>query len=187
MLPVEKISSRYTVRRLTEEDLPALLTLCRGNPQYYAPMHTEPALENLRRDMTALPPKKGMEDKYFLGLFQGDALLAVLDLILRYPNPETAFVGWLMLERSLQGGGTGTGIVTDLLDLLREWGFRWVRLGYVKGNPQSRRFWEKNGFAPTGVETDGGGYTIVVMERALCSGTEIGKSLHRKEIAVWQK
>ena len=50
---------------------------------------------------------------------------------------------------------------------MKDRGFSSVRLGRVKGNPQSKRFWEKNGFAPTGVETDGGGYTIVVMRREL--------------------
>ena len=52
-------------------------------------------------------------------------------------------------------------------DLLKAQGFRSVRLGRVKGNPESEAFWVKNQFTPTGIETDGGGYTIVVMQREL--------------------
>jgi len=167
MLDIEKISARYAVRRLTEADVPAILDLARGNPTYYQHMGCEPTSENITHDLTALPPRKTLDDKYFLGYFQDRRLIAVLDLIVRYPNEDTAFIGWFILERTAQGVGLGSALVAELLDFLRTEGFRYVRLGRAKGNPQSQRFWEKNGFTPTGVETDGGGYTIVVMERAL--------------------
>ena len=50
---------------------------------------------------------------------------------------------------------------------LRAQGFRYVRLGYVKGNLESEHFWQKNQFAPTGLQTRTENYTIVVMERQL--------------------
>jgi hypothetical protein len=37
----------------------------------------------------------------------------------------------------------------------------------VKGNEESRAFWVKQQFSPTGVETDGGAYKIVVMQKDL--------------------
>ncbi len=37
--------------------------------------------------MTALPPGKAMEDKWFVGFYDGDCLIAVMDLILNYPPP----------------------------------------------------------------------------------------------------
>lgn len=166
-LPYEKSSSSYAVRRLTEEDLPELLELAGENPVYYQYMHEAPTLEGLRADLTKLPPRASPEDKYFLGFYQGGRLCAALDLILRFPNPETAFVGWFILRKSLQGRGVGTAIVSGLLSLLKAQGFRFVRLGRVKGNPESEAFWAKNQFIPTGVETDGGGYTIIIMQREL--------------------
>ena len=63
--------------------------------------------------------------------------------------------------------GLGSALIGDLLAFLKDAGFRAGRLMYVKGNPQSAAFWTKNGFTPTGVETDGGGYTIVIMQREL--------------------
>lgn len=167
MLPMENISARYAVRPLTAADMPDLLVLARGNPLYYEHMHTRPTLGNLTRDLTALPPRKTLDDKYFLGYYQGDRLTAALDLITGYPDRSTAFIGWFILDPSVQGQGEGTALIGELLAFLKDRGFSSVRLGRVKGNPQSKRFWEKNGFAPTGVETDGGGYTIVVMRREL--------------------
>ena len=167
MLPMENISARYAVRPLTAADMPDLLALARGNPLYYEHMHTRPTLENLTRDLTAPPPRKTLDDKYFLGYYQGGRLTAALDLITGYPDRSTAFIGWFILDPSVQGRGEGTALISELLAFLKDRGFSSVRLGRVKGNPQSKRFWEKNGFAPTGVETDGGGYTIVVMRREL--------------------
>ena len=166
-LPFQKISAQYQIRRITEADLPELLELAQGNPTYYEHMHEQPELESLRADLTKLPPRTTPEDKYFLGFYQGGRLCAALDLILRYPNPETAFIGWFILRKDLQGKGTGTAMINELLSFLKMQGFPYVRLGYVKGNPESKAFWEKNQFAPTGVEPEGDGYTIVVMQRAL--------------------
>ena len=123
-------------------------------------MGEEPTLEGLRGDLTKLPPRTTPEDKYFLGYFRDGRLCAALDLILRYPNPETAFVGWFILRKDVQGRGVGTALVSELMDLLKAQGFRSVRLGRVKGNPESEAFWVKNQFTPTGVETDGGGQQL---------------------------
>ena len=166
-LPFQQISTQYQVRRITEEDLPELLSLAQGNPTYYEHMHERPELETLREDLTKLPPRTTSEDKYFLGYFRDGRLWGALDLILHFPNPETAFVGLFILRKDLQGRGVGTALVSELMDLLKDQGFRSVRLGRVKGNPESEAFWVKNQFTPTGIETDGGGYIIVIMQREL--------------------
>ena len=166
-LPFQQISAQYQVRRITEDDLPELLALAQGNPAYYEHMHERPALESLRADLTKLPPRTTPEDKYFLGFYQGGRLCAVLDLILHYPNPETAFIGWFILQKELQGRGTGTAIIDELLLFLKTQGFAYMRLGYVKGNPESRAFWEKNEFTPTGIEVPTDSYTVVVLMRPL--------------------
>ena len=166
-LPFEQISARYTMRPLGLADLSAMLALCQGNLTYYQHMRLQPTLENLAESMAALPPGKGPEDKYFLGCFREGRLLAVLDLITAYPAPDTAFIGWFILDKAHQGAGNGTALLTDLLAFCKAHGFLYVRLGYIKGNPESRKFWYKNGFVPTGVETGGDGYTIVVKQKEL--------------------
>ena len=160
-LDIQGLSARYAVRRLTEADLPELLELAEGNTTYYEHLHQRPTLENLRADLTKLPPRTTAGDKYFLGFYQDGRLCAALDLILRYPTPETAFIGWFILRRDLQGRGVGTAVFSELLFHLP---YRYLRLGYVKGNRESERFWKKLHFAPTGLEIPGEAYTMVVME-----------------------
>ena len=91
---------------------------------------------------------------------------AVLDLILRYPNDQTAFFGFFMLRADLQGCGVGSSLISEILSGLSS-EFRAVRLGYVKGNEQSQHFWQKNGFLPTGVVVPTESYEIIIMEREL--------------------
>lgn len=85
------LSRDCTLQRLSQEDIPALLALCSGNPQYYRYHPPLPTAEGIREDLSALPPGKGPEDKYYFGFFRQDRLCAVMDLILGYPQPQTAF------------------------------------------------------------------------------------------------
>lgn len=157
----------FRVSPLGEADLAAALALCQGNPLYYRYYGGRPTLDNLRQDLTALPPGKGLEDKYFLALWQGGKLTALLDLIDGYPEPDTAWIGWLILEQDCQGRGLGSRLVEELLEGLRGAGFARVKLAYIKGNPQSRRFWEKNGFSPLRPEEAVDAGAPVPMERLL--------------------
>lgn len=138
----------YTVRPLTEKDLPAMLALCRGNPLYYRHMGFAPSLENLARDLTALPPGKTPADKAFVGLYepQTGRLAALLDLIAGYPAPDAVYIGWFILDPSRQGRGEGTALVGRLLAGLAGMGFCSAHLGVMKSNPQALHFWQKNGF-----------------------------------------
>lgn len=161
---ISRLSQIYQVQLLQEAHISTILTFCQGNPKYYH--HCPPAVseETIRHDMNALPPKKTMEDKYYLGFFEGETLVAVLDLILGFPNEKTAFWGFFMMNKEYQGKGLGSKLVEEIMNGLKE-DFSAVRLGYVKNNEQSEHFWKKNHFRPTGVESDTGEYVIVMMER----------------------
>ncbi len=164
---ISELSKKYTVRRLGEEDVPQIVALCSGNPLYYKhcpPFVTE---ESVREDMCALPPKKTPDDKYFVGYFSGGRLIALLDLITEYPDDETAFIGLFMTDSSAQHKGVGSAIISELCVCMGKNGFKHVRLGWVKGNPQSEGFWHKNGFAETGVVSEQELYTVIVAQREL--------------------
>ena len=166
-MELQKISGAFFVRKLTEEDVEAVYALCAENPLFYQYCPPFVTRRSIREDMAALPPNTGFENKYYAGFFDGETLAAVMDLILEYPDRETAFIGLFMMNRGYQGRGTGSSIVSDCVAYLAEEGFRRIRLAFAKGNPQSEAFWRKNGFSPTGVEIENQGYTAVVMERHL--------------------
>lgn len=166
-LKIENFSSNYHVRTITEQDVPAVYDLCLGNPVYYVHLKEEPSTERILQDLSALPPKKTMEDKFFVGFYMEDTLVAVMDLITEYPNPETAFIGWFIMNKDFQGKNIGTSMITEVLTYLKALGFLYVRLGCIKGNTPAKCFWTKNQFSPLGIEVEDENYTIEVLQRTL--------------------
>ena len=71
------------------------------------------------------------------------------------------------MERSVQGHGIGSRIITELCVYLHSLGYEYIRLGYVDGNKQSESFWKKNQFTDTGLRNHTQDYTVVVMNRML--------------------
>lgn len=69
-----------------------------------------------------------------------------MDLILGYPTDEIAFIGLFMTNTQYQNKGVGSNIIKDVCNYLAQLGYKKVRIGVDKGNPQSNSFWQKNGF-----------------------------------------
>lgn len=166
-MTVECFSNHYQIRQLTEEDVEIIFSLCKQNRLYYEYCPPFVTKDSIRRDMQVLPPKKSSEDKYYIGWFEKDNLIAVMDLIDAYPDDETAFIGFFMVDVSVQRKGVGTAIISELCEHLRTQQYGAVRLGWVKGNTQSETFWHKNHFVETGVTYDTDGYTVIVAQRKL--------------------
>ena len=169
-MDVSRLSGRFFVQKLAEDDARTVYELCRKNPLYYRycpPFVTE---ESILRDMRALPPRTAPSDKFYLGYYDGSRLIAVLDLILGYPAGEAAFIGFFMTDPAVQIQGIGSAIVGELCQALKKAGFAEVRLGWVKGNPQAEHFWRKNGFRETGITYETGDevpYTVTVARKSL--------------------
>lgn len=166
-MDVSIFSARFTVRPLTPEDVETVYKLCAGNPLYY--QHCPPAVTRVTilEDMAALPPGKTMEDKYYIGYFEAENLVAVMDFIDHYPKPSIAFIGFFMTDASTQGKGQGSAIIDELTSRLTALGYDSIRLGWVKTNPQAEHFWRKNGFVPILTTKNNGPYEVVVAEKKL--------------------
>lgn len=163
LLKSHDFSISFFVRPLTEADIPAILKLYETNPYYFEQCPPPPTEASVLNDMTRLPPGKRREDKHFVGYFDGDRLIAVLDLVEGYPSDEKAFIGLFMLDKAYQGKGLGSQLIVELLEsLMRQ--FKTLRLGYVATNSPAKAFWEKQGFVPTGETSQEKQYTIILAE-----------------------
>ena len=161
-------SADLSVRPLTDEDVPQLLDLARGNPLYYQHLGEEPTLESLAAELRELPPGCPPDRKRCLGFFDWTgAPVAVMDLLRGYPDETYGYIGFFMVAAEHQGRGVGTRIAGAVLDRLRAEGFRRVRLGYVQGNGQSEGFWRSLGFTPTGDAVAHGSCMVVPAELEL--------------------
>lgn len=166
-MDIQKFSGQYTVRNLLPKDAEMIYEALKDNSLFYEYHPPKVSLESILGDMKALPPNKGYDDKHYVGFFQGDSLVAVMDLIENYPHPGTALLGFFAMNSVLQGKGIGTIIISDCILCWAQYGFKKVRLGIDKGNPQSEAFWLKNGFAFTGEAYESDGSSVLVMEKIL--------------------
>ena len=166
MIDLSKFSTQYHVRPMKDTDADALLEFCIQNDQYYRYCGKQPSRELILQDLHITPPNISVDAKYYVGFYDGDFLVAIMDLIDGYPDSDTAFIGFFMMNRQLQGRQTGTHIIQELCLYLKETGMKRVQLGIDKENPQSNHFWAKNGFSVIReVEQEEG--TILVAEKAL--------------------
>jgi len=174
-MEIERLSNQYTVEYLSDSDIPAVLKLSESNPQYFHHFPPDVSAESIESDMQALPDGKAREDKYYLGFREKSGkstsdspktLVAVMDLILKYPDDKTAFIGFFMVDASLQGKGIGSAIVEKVCSCLKSQ-FDFVRLGYVRGNVQAENFWLKNEFKPTGSIIRKDGLVIITTQRSI--------------------
>lgn len=166
-MDIKKLSFTYQVRKLTAQDIDSIYELSIGNPMYYEycpPLVTQ---ESIADDMRALPPGKHEDDKYYVGYFHSNELIAIMDLIFSYPNKNTAWIGLFMMNQKYQGEGIGSKIIEECAVYLKHLGFESIQLAFAKGNPQSEAFWRKNGFNRTGKESPKTDYTAITMQRIL--------------------
>lgn len=121
--------------------------------------------------MQVTPPHTAPEQKYYIGFFDGASLIAIMDLIRGYPDDDTAFIGFFMLDIDQQGRGVGSALVAEALAYLQTLGCTRCMLGIDKDNPQSNHFWRKNGFQITREAQQERG-VILVAEKCLTDADE---------------
>ena len=164
MLNIDQLSNCYTVRKISDADVEAILELYQGNMQFYKYCEADPTREQVLNDLHLTPPGMDASSKYYVGFFYNGTLLAVMDLIDGYPNPATVYIGLFMMNRAFQGRGIGTAILDETTACLKSIGKKRIMLAIDKDNPQSTHFWKKNGFQVI-KEVDRNGWTMLVAEK----------------------
>ena len=166
MIDISKLSNKYTVRRMSDSDAEDILEFCKGNTQYYEYCQAEPTLEQVMSDLHLAPSGIGPKDKYYVGFYQDDDLVAVMDLVDGFPKDSIVFIGFFMMSKRLKGREIGSSIIREVSEYMKSKGITSIRLAIDKGNPQSTHFWKKNGFSVI-YEADRDGHALLVAEKEL--------------------
>ncbi len=168
-LSITKLSKLFEVKKLAEEDVDTIYNLCKENTFYYE--HCPPCVtkESILQDLKALPPKKidDKKDKYYLGFFEHNKLIAVIDIINAYPFDNYVFIGFFMIDINNQNKGLGSLMIAEICDYLKSVGFKGIRLCWVESNYKAEKFWKQNGFYATGDKVINDSYTTIVAEQLL--------------------
>lgn len=117
-IEIEDKSTEFEVRILEKSDVDMVYDLSIKNSIYYQ-YHPPPVTrESILEDMDTLPPGKTLNDKYYIGFFKRDKLIAVMDLVMNYPKKKTAFIGLFMMDVNYQNKGIGSSVIGEVLSYL---------------------------------------------------------------------
>ena len=163
-----------------------VLDLCVGNPQFYDYYESGPSKDKVHYALTATPPDTDASDKYFVGFYDGETLVAIMDLIDGYPRDDIAYIGFFMMNPSYQGKQIGTAIIDETAAYLKSIGMSEIRLAIDKENPQSNHFWKKNGFEVLG-EVEDEGMVKLVAARTLVGIPAASKKAFKKKLFFRKK
>lgn len=144
---IETLSADYEVQRITEEDISDVYNLCRSNVRYYRSIGQRPSKQRLTEVISELPDSAETSQKFFVGFYENDKLVALLDLITGYPDKDNAFIGWFMVDADRQRKGIGSQIFADIRATMKAHGFRVLTLKCPATNEEAITFWEKQGFS----------------------------------------
>jgi ribosomal protein S18 acetylase RimI-like enzyme len=135
------------------EELAALQRVAESDEDYFLRVTGHPpGPADAQSTLMFVPEGRSPDDKAPFGVWADDELVGLLDLLLRYPDDETIYIGLLLIDRAHQGQGVGTAAIRALeRDLLPRWPWaRRLRLSVVRANDQTLGFWRRLGFTETG-------------------------------------
>ena len=102
-MDINKISQKYDVRYLNKENVDEISKMMNGNQQFYKYTDSKPTKENILNDMGITPPGIDISQKYYIGFYESNELIAIMDLIDGYPSSDTAYIGFFMVNSKYQG------------------------------------------------------------------------------------
>ena len=145
-LNIETLSTSHQVRRITEADISDVYALCKSNQKYYEYSNNAPTVESLTEIISRVPDGAEPNDKYFVGFYDQNRLISVLELITGYPEKDDAFIGWFMVSGPIQRQGIGSQIFADVRAAMAAQGYDYLSLSCEKGNKDAIAFWKSQGF-----------------------------------------
>ena len=148
-LDVNALSTSHDVRTITPAEISDVYGLCKSNQKYYTRLHDAPTVESLTRIISCVPEGAAGNDKHFVGFYDGEQLVAVLELITGYPESNDAFIGWFMVDAMFQRQGIGSQIFADVRAAVAAQGYDYLSLFCEKENDTAIAFWKAQGFRET--------------------------------------
>jgi len=119
-------------------------------------------IESSAGDVDALPPDCDAGQKLYVGIWQNSRAVAVLDVIERYPEQTSFWIGLIIVHGDLQGARLGSAVVDAVIGAAKTVGYETARLGVVQNNLKGIAFWQRHGFETTRTSGD-----IVVMQKLI--------------------
>ncbi|WP_293575863.1 GNAT family N-acetyltransferase [Phaeobacter sp.] len=97
------------------------------------------------------PPGCDPSVSYRLGLFLGARLSGLAEVSFGFPDPQDAYLGFMMLGPWARGAGHGVTFLREVEARAQDRGADHLYLAVLDENPRARAFWQREGFRDTGL------------------------------------
>ncbi|MGX6428905.1 acetyltransferase [Levilactobacillus yonginensis] len=131
-----------TVRPLTHADDDMIYAFQAAHPAYFDHFQDHPVTrQEAIQDVTDIPLNALPEQKAYLGVFQDEQLVILVDLIIDYPLPSLVWLGMWMPAKTLTTT-EAAAYYRSLVAVLHEAGAVQLQLSVFMGDRQMKQFWE---------------------------------------------
>lgn len=153
---------RYSVREADPGDEPGIQALFEASTEYFeAATGLPPGPADVQSLYYSLPPGADWQDKRILVVTEenpsagGPSVAGLVDLVLRFPSPDTCSVGLFLVHPSLWGTSLGPALAGGLLERAAGSGVRRVTATVPVGWERGRRFLSALSFTLTATRVQG--------------------------------
>ena len=138
-----------------------LVELFEDSPDYFQRLHGGPYQDKDVTDVfEQMPP--GVNEKQAWLAMEGEVPVGLVDFLIGYPEPGTAYIGFLLVRESRHGEGLGARLCAFVEETA---GCDKIVLAVLETNEPAFAFWGKMGFRATGEMRPYEGHSVAMMQK----------------------
>ena len=162
-IDIEALSTTFDVREVHDSAVTDVQLLARSNHRYWRELGVRPTTAAVTAIIKDVP--EGATEKHFLGFYdENEGLVAVMDLIVGYPDATGALIRWFTVAADRHRQGIGSQLFADVRASLAAQGITHLTL-QVPEQEGPLAFWTEQGFEATGDRDESGRWPTVTLAR----------------------
>lgn len=146
MLPHKIKVQNFSIRLLENSDIPLVQKFFENNSDFFLIVGEKPKFNEAERIFALLPKNKTLDSKFLIGLFEGEKLIAFVDMIQDYPENNQWSIGYYIIDIDYRNKGIGFELFKGIENILLSLGAKSVQIVIQEQNNRGLKFWEKVGF-----------------------------------------
>ena len=135
------------IERVGIDAAPALQRLLERSAEFWEMCEgAPPEPDAAAKEIESIAPGKTLEDTLTFAVYEGDAMIAFVNLARDFPKPTEWFLALLVLDPQHRGRGLGAEIHRETVDFVAAQGATTLWLAVLTKNEGGRRFWTRLGY-----------------------------------------
>jgi GNAT superfamily N-acetyltransferase len=143
MIPVG--DKEFLFKEIDESYAPQTLELFKACSEFFELVGGETP-EDTDHFFKDIPPNKDYDEKHLIAVFDGDKMIAAIDIVEDYPRDKEWIIGLLVIHPDYRRMGIGGKIDEVLGEIVLENRGKFLRVGVQEQNKDGYTFWFNQGY-----------------------------------------